>query len=431
MRIFRTIIVVLLLNFSSIQSGLASTYADLAAKMGAGDWSGAEPIAQELDAAESAATNSGSQFFSLYVAVAQTVDRGNCDTALPLLTLMARAKPYFVPTYELSYICHKQGRDKEGAIADLSAIIAILPAGPQRDLVRQMLASDQAADGIGISFYGSVTPSSNANRQTRATTLNGLVLTKASRAQWGVNAQAGVTLTKNFFSTNGVFVAGIVRAELNYSSVTQLISPRLFLELPVSFTPMQDTQATLTPFTNFEFSQASHTATHMGVRGVISHAFDANNRVTLQTSLARDDYVFASYLNGWSSDTVLAWAHTFDASTRLTTKATLLADIADNNANTRLDISVGTRIDHLMDMGLLIGIEGTVGRRFHNKAPPLSVGPNQTDTYIRGSVELSHKDIVIGPLMPTLTYTYQRQFSDNIFYDYQSHDIGISLRAKL
>ncbi len=426
MNYLRTIIVVLLLTFTSIQSGLANSYAELSAAVVEGNWARAQPIARELDAAEP-----GSEFFSLYVAVSETVSKGNCDIALPLLTLMARAKPYFVPTYELSYICHKRVGDNNGAVADLSAIIAILPAGPQRDLVRQMLASDQAGDGIGISFYGSITPSSNANRQTTATTLNGFVLTKASQAQMGINAQAGVSLTKNFFANNGVFVAGVVRAELNYSSVTQLISPRLFLEIPVSFTPMANTQATLTPYATFEFSQLSHTATHIGVRGVVSHTFDSSNQVTLQTSVARDDYVNATYLNGWSSDTVLAWAHTFDANTRLTSKATLLADIADNNANTRLDASLSARVDHLMDAGLLIGLEGTVGRRFHNKPPPLSAGPNQTDTYLRGTVELSHKDIVFGPLMPTLTYTYQRQFSDNIFYDYQSHDIGISLRAKL
>jgi hypothetical protein len=61
----------------------------------------------------------------------------------------------------------------------------------------------------------------------------------------------------------------------------------------------------------------------------------------------------------------------------------------------------------------------------------MSVGPNQTDTFVRARADIAHQNFVVGPFMPAVYYQFQTQWSDNVFYQFTSHDIGVTLRARI
>ncbi len=56
--------------------------------------------------------------------------------------------------------------------------------------------------------------------------------------------------------------------------------------------------------------------------------------------------------------------------------------------------------------------------------------PNQLDLYAGARLELANRNVVIGPFMPVLYYGYRVQASNNVFYAYDAHDVGITLRAR-
>jgi hypothetical protein len=77
---------------------------------------------------------------------------------------------------------------------------------------------------------------------------------------------------------------------------------------------------------------------------------------------------------------------------------------------------------------LLLGVEGTMGQRWHWRPAPFQLD-DQVDRFATGRIEASHRDITFGALMPSIYYEYTNSWSDNVFYDYESHDIGLTLRA--
>src|SRR5690242_15659455 len=108
----------LALALATIVAGAAGppTADTISAAVVRGDWATANQLAARLDASEG-----GGDFFRAYVKASELIQDGQCPDAQPLLMLMRLTRPYFLPTYELSFVCHKSAGDQTAAIADLDA----------------------------------------------------------------------------------------------------------------------------------------------------------------------------------------------------------------------------------------------------------------------------------------------------------------------
>jgi hypothetical protein len=388
------------------------------------DWVTASNLAITLD--EEAKTGS---FFFLYVTATKFSVEDNCAEAIPIIDALKQAKPSFAPLHELGYICNTKLGKSAAAKSDLQKLVAILPNGQERDLIRGMLEAEHARSKVSVGVYGSVTPSSNANKQTSVGYINGLEVTSGSKASKGVNATIGATFTKVLNQTQTSSFAGVVRTEIGYSTVDQVISPRLALEAPLAFSMNENASAVLTPFFDLHFLGTKHSHTKIGTKGIVRQKLDDTNSMAYQAEISRNNYVDAHYLNGFYFHGSVSWERNLSETTSLTLSTGLNSVLTDRVARQSHKIEAKARLEHSAANGLTFGAEASAGVRFHNQPAPLTTTGNQTDQFLRTQFELSHKDITFGAFRPVLAYTFQVQESDNIFYKHESHDLGISLRA--
>jgi hypothetical protein len=226
-----------------------------------------------------------------------------------------------------------------------------------------------------------------------------------------------------------------LRADLAYSTWSALLQPQLTLETPMRFGGLKNVQIAVTPMASVAFAATNVALVRLGVRaaGVIELP-DAQS-LGLSAAVYRDIIPSAPRRSGWLLEGTMSWSAMFDPATRLTALAGADFDATDIVTRQVLDLSVGVRLDHITAGGLILGGQGTVGWRGHSRPPPLSTGPNQSDIYVALRGEVGHRDIVIGAgpdfpgVTPRLYYEYTRRWSDNVFFEFESHDVGVTLRT--
>ena len=428
--IFRTVAAVLLAGLVAGPAlGQAPSMGGLDDALVARDWARAESIAAALDAEAGQG-----DIMAAYAAAARHADAGQCVEAVTLADLVIEQIPFFVPPYLISYRCHRALGQSDAAQARLTALTGIIPEGPERDLVERLLQSERASGAPAFSGYVNVAPSSNVNRQTDASVIDGGLwgpgtIPEDARGQRGVMLEAGGSMAVQLRRGENVSVSGVLRADVQYSSVDEIIQPRLTAELPITFRLTETMQAVLAPYGAVEFAEDTHILTEGGVRGTISMPLGAQQRLALDLKLAGIDRPTRPERDGYVVDGAVSVSTGLAPNVNFTaTGRGVYTHTADDSLSTLLLTAQG-RFDVLFESGLLAGVEGTYGKRYHNRPAPFVLEENQIDTFVTGRVDVSHREITVGPLMPTLYYEYTNSWSDNVFYDYESHDIGISLRA--
>jgi hypothetical protein len=402
----------------------AASLDDLNAATARRDWQSAETIAAALDRADAQG-----DFYAGFVRAQELIDRNDCTDAVVLLGALTLARPLFLPAHELAYLCHRFAGDHKRAAAELDRMLAVLPPGAQRDLVEQLRQIEELDRGPSFDIYGDVMPTSNVERQTAATTLSGFTIAEGSRGHAGVVAKGGVAMTYRLYATSGFHLAAVIRPELQYAT-TGLLAPSLTLELPMTFTPQANFGIVLTPFTETGFSGTTHDLTQAGMRASASWQVTDRLSAGFSAGASWSHYALEPYRDGIDLNGAASVSYALDPQTLLS--GSLNADDLyawDATQRTLALYAVG-RIDHIAQNGLVIGLQAYVGRRWHSAPPPLSSGPNQTDAFVSGRIELGSRRLSLGAFRPTLYYQYTRQWSDNVFYRYDSHDVGLTLKAQ-
>lgn len=374
-------------------------------------------------------------FLSLYVVAARLVAHKRCDKAVPVLNALIAVRPTFVPAHELAFICYRAAGNEKQADRHLTAIIAILPESPQRTLFEQARNTLRARKGPSFSAYMDIMPSSNVNRQTSADSLGGLTITDDARKGSGVLLRGGVSATRTFLYRKDFNVSGVIRGELAMDTVDRLLRPMLIAEMPVQFTGLKRGSILLTPFAMVGFEEDRHDFTSIGARAVTVVPFSNGMSLGMVGSAAHQQYPLAPYRDGWRFGTSATLSSPINARTRLTTMVAADYNDTDNARYRTLELAGLARIDRLTKNGFILAAQAKAGWRGHNRPPPLSTGHDQTDWFIAARAEIGHRKFKfepvpgLGAFIPTLYYEYTRQWSDNVFYDYDSHDVGILLRS--
>lgn len=391
----------------------------------AGDWTLAQRQARALDNSEG-----GGDFYSAYVSAQQLAFEGRCEEAVFLFDTLTLARPYFAPAYEGAFLCLNALGQRDEAVARLDALLAILPQGAHRDLVFNVRQQVASADRPIVNFFGSLVPSSNANRQTAESSFGAWVIDPSAQGKPGLMASIGASVTARLYRNDRVTISGVGSAALQYNSVSGLLEPRFTLELPTTFQLEGRASAGVTPFLTTTFNDKGISTTRAGINGVVSVPLTETIRTTLSGGLSYGAYTNQAWRDGWTYDFALAsqWSATPAWMLTATGKVNVI-DTADPTRGTT-ELAALLRVDHATNWGLLIGLEGELGVRFHEQPPPLSTGDNQLDKFASVKVELSHRDIAIGPFLPQVHYRYTVQDSDNVFYRYHAHDFGLGVRAR-
>lgn len=405
----------------------AASFSDVARAVSGSNWTQAERAARALDTLER-----HGEFFAAYVAAARLVSEGRCDAAVPALELLAHLRPYFVAAREQIYLCHRGSGDAAQSLAELDAMLAVLPDGPQRDLVVRLRQSEAARYHPVVDLFGGITPTTNANRATDATHLPGSGWAITERGAPGVLLKGGASVTRNLILAPGMRAAAVVRAEIDYSTLETLLYPALTLEVPMTFGELDSTALMVSPFASVRLKGTAYARGTVGARGVVSTSLGGGSSLSASVSGAFVQYHQSPHRDGIETDAALSLALPVGEATRFTATVAAASALTIDEARRWIEVSTTARLDHLTPSGLVLGLEAGLGQRWHaSPAPGLpSDAPGQVDTFVRAKAELSHRDWRLGPTRPGLYYEVQRQVSDNVFYDFVSHDVGASLKAR-
>lgn len=417
--------------FGPVTGAYAQTasLASLDEAIGARDWARADAIAAQLDAGAGQG-----DVMAAYAASVRHALNGECAEAVVLADLVIGAVPFFVPPYLVAHRCYSDLGQRDLAAARLASLQAILPDGPEREVVSQLLQNAQSQGRPVFSGYFTMAPSTNVNRQTGAETIDGGVwgpgqIPEEARGKRGVLFNLGGSVAVELARSEAVSLSGVLRTDIRFSTADAVFEPSFTAELPVSFAVGETARAVVAPFATVGFEDDVVDRTEVGVRSSLSLPLDALQRLAFDLKLAAVDRPLDPGRSGLLADGAVSYSTSLSSSTNVTTTARAVYNHTEDETLRTLVGTLRARVDTLLDNGLLLEVEGTIGQRWHWRPAPFQL-EDQVDRFATGRIEASHRDIAIGPLMPSIYYEYTNSWSDNVFYDYESHDIGLTLRAR-
>ncbi len=412
-------------------SGAAAQTISLAAldeAIGARNWSRADQIAGQLDAQAGQG-----DIMAAYAASVRHAQNGQCSDAVILADLAIQAVPFFVPPYLVAYRCYSDLGQSGAAAQRLATLQAILPEGPERDVIAQLLQNEQSRGKPVFGGYFTAAPSTNVNRQTGEDTIDGGIwgpgqIPEEARGQRGVLFSLGGSVAVELARSEMASVSSVLRTDIRYSTADKSFEPSFTAELPVTFKVGETARAVVAPFVTLGLDDNRLDRTEIGVRSSLSIPLDSQQRLAFDLRLAAVERHLDPNRSGFLADGAASYSTSLARNVNLTTTARAVYNHTEDETLRTLVGTVQARVDTLFDNGLLLGVEGTLGQRWHWRPAPFQLN-DQVDRFATGRVEASHRDFTIGPLMPSIYYEYTNSWSDNVFYTYDSHDIGLTLRA--
>ncbi|WP_147276092.1 tetratricopeptide repeat protein [Pelagibacterium lacus] len=429
---FRLSVLALVLAALSAPPALAQTadFAALDRALAAGQWQEAEAIAAQLDREAGQG-----DIMAAYAGAVRHAETGQCAEAVLLADLVIQYAPMFVPAYVVSYRCHDALGSGELAVSRLETLQALLPAGPERDAARQLLQSRRQAQGQPVfSGYANIVPSTNVNRQTGSSEIDGGPLgvghiPESARGQKGVLFQFGGSVAYPLMQSGTTDLSGVLRTDIRYSTADRSFEPGFTVELPASFTLGGGSRVVIAPYASVGFEDDALVRREAGLRGTVSLPITAQQRLAVSLKLAGVDRPLRPERSGLVADGAVSLATSLAPNVNFTAIARAVYHHTSEETLRTLELTGTARFDVLVDSGLLLGAEASVGQRYHWRPAPFSLDGDQRDLFVSARADASHRALAIGPFMPSVYYEYTRSWSDNVFYDYDSHDIGLTLRA--
>lgn len=388
-----------------------------------GKWEEADHLARSAD------TSTGhGDFYRAYVVARSLAAQGQCAAALPIYEALLDISPFFLPAIEQAYVCDVAAGDSATALGRLDTLLSILPDGPQRESILRVRQG--LVPSVEWSGYVDMAPSTNANRHTGAENIGPLIIASEARGQAGILISGGLASTVPIARNRDMSFVAVGRLDWDYDTARQLFASSLTLELPLTFGTLGGAVAGIAPYATVGFVDGDYARFRYGVRGTVSQTLLPTVGIYASGAVYANQYRFLPHRDGIGAMATAGLTWSVSPATLIHASASVKHDATDDENYASTEVSTRIGIDHAFDTGLILGFEGEIGGRWHNRPPPLSSGPSQTDRFGSVRIEGSHRSFTIGPFMPTAYYQFSTQTSDNAFYTYESHDIGVRLRAK-
>lgn len=251
-----------------------------------------------------------------------------------------------------------------------------------------------------------------------------------SGSRAGVLFQLGGAMTTPIVRSGNLDISAVLRTDIRYSTSDETFEPSFTVELPVAFAVGDDAGAIFAPFATAYFQDDALVRKQAGIRAALALPITAQQRLAVNLALSGNDRPFAAARSGIIADGAVSLTHSLTSNLNLTTTLHGIYNHTVDESLRTLELEASARVDAVTDGGLLLGLEGSIGQRYHWRPAPLVVGTDQVDTFVSARIDASHRDVTVGPFMPSIYYEYTNSWSDNVFYTYDSHDVGISLRTR-
>lgn len=387
------------------------------------EWQKARVIAKELDAQK----EQGDVFLAFADSM-EAANRGDCTTAKQLASIVIQSTPGFLPAYDVLAGCLvSEGKYNEASqlYQDLSNQ---LRDGPEKEIAQNKANSLKPNLSPTVAVDFSITPSSNTSRRTSNTTTgNGGILTKASRAQRGITALGSIKLSKPIFKSKRLLSQVSLKIGGQYNTVTKTLLPSIGTELRNTWFLSNNKSIYAAPFYEYTWQSGERFYDETGLRFGSSVAFDERNLFSSNFVISK-----RNFLNKGADSTLLYAALDYTVLINQNNKLKLYGTFTDINADdiffNLTEYSIGAELEHHFESGLITSIASTIGTRQYDRSAALTF-ESQEDTYYSTSIGFSHQKFTIGEIRPEIVYTYTNQRSNDLFYDFSAHDIGLKLKA--
>lgn len=409
---------------ASFATAAASSPAALIQHVQKQQWEKADAIAMQLDA-----RSGRGDLMRAYVASARLSRNGQCEKARPLIGAVIKTLPSFVPAYEVLALCLLREGRKHDAHAMFVTLAQKLPEGAWRTRAQNNADALAPSYKPRFSMSGSVTPSTNSNRQTAEDSIGSFTINDESKAKSGMRVGAHAIVSKPLFYRGNLTMLGVLRLGAQYETTQRLLNPIIAFEAPILYQDVaRKTSYEFRPFVEHVWSK-SHTQSRVyGARGGVQRALNDNNILRLDTSLAWHNHVSDSR-DGWRASADLQWIHKFDADRRITLTFGGFHNGSKAEVLRYNQLRISADYEHRLDNGLIPSIAAHALMRAYDGFAPLS-SEKQRDYAFGGQIGVSHEKVKLGIVRPELFFGATIQKSNNPFYSHEALDGGIRFKAQ-
>ena len=386
-------------------------------------WEKAVVIASKLDA-----KHGKGDVLKAYAQSVQAINSGDCKTAPKLASLVIRTTPGFLPAYEVLTGCLLKNGKRAEASQLYQQLSNALPDGPDKEFAQKRADALKPNLSPRFGFDLSVIPSSNTSRRTtRSQTGNGGALSDESRAQDGVTILGNVTLTKPVFNNGRILTQVSLKAGAAYDTVTETTRPVVGISLRNTWLLSQKVSIYAAPFFEYTWSSGNRFFNETGLRFGGNYRLDPTITVSLDSTISSRNFIDDAR-DGEFYSAGASLSHILNQNNKIQYSLSYAENTAENDFFDLRIFSAGVEWQHLFENGFITSLGGRIGKREFDRLAPLTVEKREDD-FRAITFGLSHKSFAFKGIRPELTYTYTDQSSNDLFNDFDAHDVGVRLRG--
>ena len=387
------------------------------------EWQRAHQIAQTIDA-----SHGKGDVLKAFTRSVEAANSSDCTTAKKLSQLVIRVTPGFLPAYEVFAGCLLKENKRAEASKLYQDLSNALPDGPDKELAQQRADALKPDLSPRFSFDLSVIPSSNTSRRTtRSETGNGGALSDESRAQDGVTLVGNILLTKPIFNSGRMLSQISLKVGASFYTVTEMTLPVVGISLRNTWSISSKASVYAAPFFEYTWSEGERFFNETGLRLGGFYRLDPTRTATFDATVSTRNFADDTR-DGEFYSARAGLSHILNQNNKIQYSLLYAETTAEDDFfNTRI-VSAGIEWQHLFENGFIISLGGQIGKREFDRFAPLTL-ENREDDFQSVMVGLSHKDLSLYGIRPELTYTYTNQSSNDLFSDFEAHDLGVRLRG--
>lgn len=287
----------------------------------------------------------------------------------------------------------------------------------------------------GFNGYFGFVPSTNVNRGTQQKTVTTEFGTGAinpdSRQQSGIGAAAGVSGFRNVAlggGGSGLSFAGSLDVKKYFSGTTY---DEANFSASASFTRKWKRHAfRIGPTADFTLYGWAPALVRYGLSGGASFQVGPRTGATVSVAVLRQDYLTQDFRDGWLVAASTNVSHMLSPSLAMGIGVGITAERATNAVDlSHNDIWVRLQADKEWKGGMLTTVFAKYENHRYLDAFSVFFGfrDPRIDDRVSVGFRLAHRRLSWMGFAPQLTYEFTRQFSNIAFYDYMSHDVGLTV----
>lgn len=352
------------------------------------------------------------------------------EEALQMFRSVLVMEPNFTPSrLELSKLLFLTGR-RDAALEQIEAVQLGTEDPGLRRLAQGFRNRMVLERPYGFSGYLAVLPSTNINKATDNVVFNAgdneFHIDDDSRRKSGVGVAFGGSSFRSWRLTDVNSLVWTGSADIRkYGSTTDFDEAALSTSLTVDHR-IGAFDVSFGPTADFRWLAWKPYAGRAGVTLDTTRPLGERTRLFTNVLLMRQDYVDLNYRDGWLATGSATVRHMLSPSLALAATGSLLAERTRKEHLDHNDYRLQVQLDKEWSGGLLTTLVAGAGRSRYLGEFPGTTAERRDETWSVGG-RLAHRGWSFNGFAPQLRYEYTKQKSNISFYDYDSHDVGISL----